>query len=176
MVIFTKKAQEKDTDEIVKILNDAKAFLKASGSPQWQSGYPNRDTIAEDITENNGYVLVVGDKIAAYAAVIVGREPNYARIDGAWENDIEQYATIHRICISSDFQGQGLAKIFMADLLSLNYANGIRNYRVDTYKLNEPMQRLAKANGYVYRGVVKVNDPIDPSRLAFELNLGSDIL
>ena len=33
------------------------------------------------------------------------------------------------------------------------------------------MQKLAKKNGYVYRGIIQVEDPIDPDRLAYELNL-----
>lgn len=168
---FTRRAEIQDVDAIVEILKEAKAFLKAAGSPQWQSGYPNRKTILDDIQNNNGYVFVVGGQVAAYAAVIVGPDPNYAKIDGAWQNNDDPYATVHRICISSAYQGQGLAGIFYSNILSLLYARGIRNFRVDTYKLNRPMQKLAKKNGYVYRGIIQVEDPIDPDRLAYELNL-----
>ena len=168
---FTRRAKIQDVDAIVEIIKDAKALLKAAGSPQWQSGYPNRETILDDIKNNNGYVFVVGNQVAAYAAVVVGSDPNYAKIDGAWQNNDDPYATVHRICISSDFQGQGLAGIFYSNILSLLYARGVRNFRVDTYKLNKPMQKLTKNNGYGYRGIIQVEDPIDPDRLAYELNL-----
>ena len=168
---FTRRAKIQDVDAIVEIIKDAKALLKAAGSPQWQSGYPNRETILDDIKNNNGYVFVVGNQVAAYAAVVVGSDPNYAKIDGAWQNNDDPYATVHRICISSDFQGQGLAGIFYSNILSLLYARGVRNFRVDTYKLNKPRQKLPQNNGYGYRGIIQVEDPIDPDRLAYELNL-----
>lgn len=174
MVKYTRLAQLRDVDRIVVILNDAKKFLKKSGSPQWQSGYPNRETIVEDVQAHHGYVLVVGDRVAAYAAVIVGEEPTYREIEGAWQNPNDPYATVHRICVSADYQGQGLAKTFYSDIITLFYAQGVRNFRVDTYRLNQPMQKLAKDNGYVYRGIIKVDDPVDPERLAFELNFGQD--
>ena len=48
-LIFTRRAQNSDVDKIVQILNDATSFLKESGSSQWQSGYPNRATVEDDI-------------------------------------------------------------------------------------------------------------------------------
>lgn len=49
---------------------------------------------------------------------------------------------------------------------------GIHNFRVDTYKLNRPMQKLALDNGYEHRGIIRIiDDPLDPDRLAYELNL-----
>lgn len=168
---YTRLANNDDIKQIMSCIKDAKKFLKDAGSPQWQSGYPNEETIAGDIKAGYGYVFLIGKQIAAYAAVIVGQDPNYNKIKGAWENNTDDYATIHRICFNSKFQGHGLAKIFFSNIISLKYAEGIRNFRVDTYKLNVPMQKLAKNNGFVYRGIINVVDPIDPARLAFELNL-----
>ena len=172
MIKYTRLAQEKDIDAIIKIIDEAKQFLKEAGSPQWQSGYPNIDTITEDIKKGNGYVFVVGEQVAAYAAIVIGDDPNYQEIDGAWKNTKDKYATVHRICISSAFQGQGLAKIFYSNIISLMVMKGIHNFRVDTYKLNRPMQKLALDNGYEHRGIIIIiDDPLDPDRLAYELNL-----
>lgn len=172
MIRYTRLAQPTDIDDIMLIIQDAKIFLKKSGSSQWQSGYPDRQTITEDIQHHHGYVLMVGPKVVAYAAVVVGVEPTYRRIDGSWHNDTDSYATIHRLCISAGYQGQGLAKLLLANLLTLFYSHGIRNFRVDTFRLNQPMQKLAKNFQFEYRGNIAVDDdPLDPKRLAFELNL-----
>ena len=82
---YTRLAKENDLTIIMGIINTAKDFLKKSGSTQWQNGYPNEESILNDIKNKNGYVFVVGDKVAAYAAVIVGNEPTYQEIDGAWK-------------------------------------------------------------------------------------------
>lgn len=168
---YTRLANKNDLSKIMAIIDDAKKFLKASGSTQWQSGYPDEKVILNDIENNNGYVLMVGNQIAGYAAVIPGIESTYIEIDGSWKNNQDTYATIHRICLSSNFQGEGLAKIFLSDIFSLQYANGVKNFRVDTHRLNKPMQALAKRNGFEYRGIIQCNDEIDPVRLAYELNL-----
>lgn len=169
---YTRQARPADLSQIMPIIHDAKDQLKATGSSQWQGTYPAQSDIAEDIKQGYGFVFVNGKDIAGYAAVIVGDEPTYQKIDGAWENEQDPYATIHRICFSSAYQGAGLAKVFMSDLLSLQIAQGVVNFRIDTSKYNLPMQAVAKHNGFVYRGIIQVTaDQENPDRLAYELNI-----
>ena len=108
---YTRLATNNDLISIMKIIDNAKEFLKKSGSTQWQNSYPDEESILEDIKNKSGYVFIVENKVAAYAAVIIGIEPTYQEINGAWKNELEDYATIHRICFSSDFQGQGCPSI-----------------------------------------------------------------
>lgn len=171
MIKYTRLAKNKDLSSIMEIIEQAKQFLKQSGSTQWQSGYPNAKTIQNDLNNHNGLVFICNGTIAAYAAVIKGIEPSYINIDGAWQNNEDRYATIHRICFSAKFQGQGLAKLFLSNIITLEYANGIKNIRVDTHRLNKPMQNVALHNGFKYRGIIKVDDELDPERYAYELNL-----
>lgn len=90
---------------------------------------------------------------------------------GSWSDNDDPYTTIHRICLSSNYQGQGLSRIFMSDIISLEYATGIRKFRVDTHRLNKPIQKPATGNGFEYRGIIQVDDEVDPDRLAYELNM-----
>lgn len=168
---YTRQAKVTDLPQILAILRDARAQLKETGSSQWQGTYPAKDDIVSDIKAQNGYVFINGRVIAGYAAVIVGDDPTYQIIDGRWQNDVDPYATLHRVCFSSTYQGQGLAKQFMACILSLQYANGIRNFRIDTSKFNQLVQHIAKQTGFSYRGVIKVTgDQENPRRRAYELN------
>ena len=41
----------------------------------------------------------------------------------------------------------------------------------ETFVLNKPMQKLATSNGFEYRGIIQVDDEVDPDRLAYELNM-----
>lgn len=170
-LIYSRKASLGDLDQIMTIIAAAKKFLKKNNSPQWQSGYPNAQTIKTDIEKGEGYLLIIGSEIAGYAAVITGQDPNYRKIDGSWQNDTAPYSTIHRICLSNHFRGLHLASYFLANLISLKLAAGIHNFRIDTYKLNQPMQHLATSFGFAKRGIIQVVDPIDPDRYAYELNL-----
>lgn len=171
-LIFTRRAQNSDVDKIVQILNDAISFLKESGSSQWQSGYPNRATVEDDIKNGCAWVLTVDNEVAGYAAVVIGREPTYADIEGKWENNVDTYATIHRIAVSSKFRGMHLSQFFLSNIISLTYAQGIHNFRIDTSRKNKIVQHIAVSHNFIERGIIKVTeDPVDSSRIAYELNL-----
>ena len=170
-LIFTRRAQNSDVDKIVQILNDAISFLKESGSSQWQSGYPNRETVEEDIEKQVAWVLTVDNEVAGYAAVVIGREPTYADIEGKWENNVDTYATIHRIAVSSKFRGMHLTQFFLSNIISLTYAQEIHNFRIDTGEKNKIVQHIATSHNFIKRGIIQVDDPINPDRLAYELNI-----
>ena len=171
-LIFTRRAQNSDVDKIVQILNDAISFLKESGSSQWQSGYPNRETVEEDIEKQVAWVLTVDNEVAGYAAVVIGHEPTYADIEGKWENNVDTYATIHRIAVSSKFRGMHLSQFFLSNIISLTYAQGIHNFRIDTSRKNKIVQHIAVSHNFIERGIIQVTeDPVDSSRIAYELNL-----
>lgn len=170
-LIFTRRAQNSDVDKIVQILQDAIAFLKERGSTQWQSGYPSRETVKEDIKNKCAWVLTVDNEVAGYAAVVIGRDSNYAKIDGEWNNDVDSYATIHRIAISSKFRGMHLTQFFLSNIISLTYAQEIHNFRIDTGEKNKIVQHIATSHNFIKRGIIQVDDPINPDRLAYELNI-----
>ena len=171
-LIFTRRAHNSDVDKIVQILNDAISFLKESGSSQWQSGYPNRATVEDDIKNGCAWVLTVDNEVAGYAAVVIGREPTYADIEGKWENNVDTYATIHRIAVSSKFRGMHLSQFFLSNIISLTYAQGIHNFRIDTSRKNKIVQHIAVSHNFIERGIIQVTeDPVDSSRIAYELNL-----
>ena len=43
---------------ILKIINDAKVYLKSQEIDQWQNGYPNQTQIEKYIAKNESYVLI----------------------------------------------------------------------------------------------------------------------
>src|SRR5699024_12518030 len=91
--VYIKHAQVSDLTEIMKIISQAQAMLKADGSPQWQNGYPDTDIIKNDILAQQCWVLMVDGKIAGTATLIVADDPNYHDItNGQWQNTTDPYA------------------------------------------------------------------------------------
>lgn len=175
-LIYIRKATNKDLPDIMNIINEAKALLKADGSVQWQGGYPNEEILTKDIAAMQCFVLMVDQKVAGTATLIIGNEPSYDEISGgAWNNTTDPYATIHRIAIGKAFAGQHLSHFFLSNLISAAYAQGVRNFRIDTHAVNKRLQAMAKGFGYIHRGKIYVDEPAenheDNARLAFELNL-----
>ena len=171
---YLRRAQLQDLPAIMKIIDDAKELLKKNGSPQWQNGYPNQETLTQDIAMQTNWVLINDNKVAATATLQLTPEPTYRNItQGQWQQPDEPYATIHRVAISSNYRGQGLSKLLFSNLLTVGQMQGIRNFRVDTHRSNKAMQHIAENFNFKKRGIIKVNDQNDPERLAYELNLGS---
>jgi N-acetylglutamate synthase and related acetyltransferases len=172
--IYLRRAQLQDLPAIMKIIDDAKELLKKNGSPQWQNGYPNQETLTQDIAMQTNWVLINDNKVAATATLQLTPEPTYRNItQGQWQQPDESYATIHRVAISSNYRGQGLSKLLFSNLLTVGQMQGIKNFRVDTHRSNKAMQHIAENFNFKKRGIIKVNDQNDPERLAYELNLGS---
>lgn len=170
-LVFIEQAQKQDLAAIMKIINSSKKFLKEAGSTQWQNGYPADADIAADIASGSAWILKVDDRIAGYAAAVVGDEPTYQKIDGAWVNDNDPYATIHRVAISSEFRGMRLSHQLMSNLISVLVSRNITNFRIDTTFVNVRMQKLATKIGFEKRGIIWTTDPVNNERYAYELNL-----
>lgn len=171
MLIYIRMAEKEDLDQIMTIIDEAKALLKKDGNPQWQNGTPSREMLTEDINLKRAYCLVANKEIAGVAVLLTTPDPNYAEIAGAWSNNKEQYATIHRIAISSKFRGQHLSQFMISNLISRGLMLGIRNFRIDTHAVNKRMQGLIKGLGFEYRGIVQVDQTENGARNAYELNL-----
>ncbi|MDF7639340.1 GNAT family N-acetyltransferase [Lactobacillus sp. ESL0791] len=171
MAVYTRLAKSEDLPAIMKIIAQAKELLKQDGSPQWQDGQPNAEMFTEDIRLKRAYVLVVDEQVAGVATLMTTPEPSYQEIQGAWNNAVAPYATIHRIAISAIYRGRNLAAIFISTLLSRGYELGLRNFRIDTHALNKRMQSVIRKAGYSYRGIIYVNPTKDGARYAYELNL-----
>lgn len=171
MPIYIRTAKKNDLTKIMVIIDEAKQLLKDDGNPQWQGGHPNQEILANDIAENQAYCLMVDHEVAGIAILLTRPEPTYKSIVGAWRNDYEKYATIHRLAISTKFRDHHLAKFFISNLISRGMMLGIHNFRIDTHKANKRMQALIKHSGFKYCGIVQIDQTENGARNAYELNL-----
>jgi len=147
-----------DIPAIMTLIQEARLFLAASGSDQWQRAYPAQSDVENDLVLGQGVVLLVDDQIAAYASVIAGEEPAYTKItQGAWTNESLDYVTVHRIAVSDAYRGQQLTKFLFSNIFSMMYARGYKDFRVDTHEANKIMQHVFEREGFVKRGLVWIN-------------------
>lgn len=169
--ISIRRATADDLNQIMEIVKEAKALLKADGSPQWQDGHPDRQMFSDDIHQQINWVLTVGNEIAGTATLQLTPEESYAKIDGHWQRPNEKYATVHRLAISNHFRGQHLSNYFISNLITVGCLQGINNFRIDSHPQNKRVQAIAEHFGFIKRGQIQVEDGNDPRRIAFELNL-----
>lgn len=164
-----RKLEEKDIDQVMKIVQQAKEYFRHSGIDQWQHGYPYRSDFEKDREEGIGWVVEEQNEIKAYCAISFEPEPAYAKIfSGKWPSD-DPYVSIHRTCVSAKDKGHGYAGKLFAQAGKMAKEKGLSHLRVDTHADNHSMIRAVEKSGFKPCGTIFVHD-IEP-RIGFDKEL-----
>ncbi len=148
-----RKATLTDLSTIWTILQQAIQQRKQDGSEQWQNGYPNEQTVYDDISNSYGYVLIDNNAVIAYAAIIFGVEPAYTDIKGKWLTN-NDYVVVHRVATANEVKGKGVATILFKMIEDLCINEKVYSIKVDTNFDNIPMMRILDKLNYVYCGEI----------------------
>ena len=155
-----RKTAEADLVQIAKIYENAKKFMRETGNPnQWNGERPNAQSAWEDMEKGVGYVAEENGEILAVFMFTQDPDPTYATIyNGAWLSDAP-YGVMHRIAVVR--QGQGIVGRCIDECFSR-----CQNLRIDTHRDNIPMQRALIKRGFVYCGVIYLEN--GDERIAYQ--------
>ena len=161
------RATISDISNILKIFEEAKAYIKSQGFDQWQNeDYPNEEIIQDDISNEASFILCDDDKLLGYMALLFDKEQSYSTIsNGKWISDFD-YATIHRLAISNDGRGQNLSKLFFEFAEKNCIEKNISSLRIDTHEKNISMKTILKNRKYKYCGIITLEN--GEKRMAYE--------
>ncbi|WP_426094693.1 GNAT family N-acetyltransferase [Flavobacterium sp. DSR2-3-3] len=148
-----RKAELSEITPIWEILQQAILRRKEDGSKQWQDGYPNPDVVQKDIEKGEGFVLVEGEIIIGYSAVLINDEPAYEKIEGNWLTNGD-FIVVHRVAISEKYLGKGFAKMILKNIEDFAVRNSIYSIKADTNFDNIAMMKIFEGSGYTYCGEV----------------------
>ncbi len=168
--IIFRRAAEADMPELMRLVREAQAFMRGLGIDQWQDGYPEPETLMEDIRVGRLYVLAEGNAVRAMAALLLTEEPVYASIDGAWRTpDGAKYLTLHRMATDDAARGREVAARMLAEAERIARENDCASVRADTHPGNVAMRRFLQKHGFEYCGVVYYDiKGGTPDRVAYE--------
>ena len=161
-------AKKEDLYRIMQIIAEAQAYLAVQYIDQWQNGYPNEQTILKDIQNDESYIVESEDSIQiATAMFTTKKEPTYKNIEGRWLTKTNaNYGVIHRMAVGERFRGTGIAKFIFNHCEQTLKQTSIQSMRIDTHEDNLGMQALLKRLGYVFCGVIYLEN--NDKRLAYE--------
>lgn len=167
-----RQARIEDLNEVLTVIADAKELLKNNGSLQWQDkdGYPNYQTLKNDIDKQSLYVKTINGVIAGIAVLGKDGEPAYDNIyQGNWLNN-EKFYVIHRLAVKKEYYRQGIAKEILTFFEQVTQSMGVDNIKIDTTQENIAMNNLLINCGYQKCGVIYLNrkDVYDKERLAYQ--------
>lgn len=170
-----RRAEKKDSEKILGIYEQAKAYFKEKKIDQWQDGYPNEESLKADCQSRISYVAEENGEVIATAAVFFGTEKDYDTIyEGSWISDAKRYGVIHRIAVTAAEKGKGTAVWLLGQAERMCRARGARYMRADTHEDNRSMQRLLTKCGYQPCGIIYLED--GAKRIAYEKRITAPIL
>jgi len=158
-----------EIERVMEIIDDAISLLSIN-STQWQQGYPNKDTFINDINNKDLYGYYENNNLVGVMALVKGFNKDYETIDGKWEyisgdNDL----TIHRIAVKKEYHHNKIGDKLFKYVIEYAKENNIQSIKVDTTKVNQPLNHLALSNGFKYKGIIHLaRKEKDNERLAYE--------
>ena len=147
-----RKAGYTDIRRALDIYDSARWFMRSRGNAvQWVNGYPSEELLRADVAAGQLYVMEDAGGVYAVFAFIVGDDPTYQVIDGAWLDDATPYGTLHRL--GSDGTHTGV----LAEAVAWAWTR-CPHLRADTHEDNHPMRRCLERAGFAYTGTIHVAD------------------
>jgi hypothetical protein len=143
-------AKIEDLEALMAIYDAARRFMCSRGNTtQWVNGYPSEELIRKEIATGHSFVGVTDEGVIRFVfSFILGADPTYQRIEGAWLNDAP-YGTIHRLASS------GVEPGAFQQCMDFCFSQ-IDNLRIDTHADNAPMLRAIRRAGFHHCGVIYV--------------------
>jgi len=163
-----------DIKSIMEIINKGKEKLNKENIEQWQDGYPNEESIINDIKNTYSYVLVEENIIIGTVAISFDGESTYNKIyNGSWITTNEPYAVMHRVAVDINSKIKGKGRLLIENTEKLCKDKNINSIKIDTHEQNISMQNLLINNGFKYCGVIYLEN--GEKRLAYEKNINNII-
>lgn len=144
-----------DLNEILAVIQDARAFLQLQNSGQWQDGTPSEQTIKSDIEAKQFYVAKFEHHVIGVLALLNHEVAYDHLLTGSWDYQTP-YKVIHRFAVLRPYTKQGVASYMLDACETLAKQDHIHLIRVDTHEKNIPMTKLLLKKGYLIKGTTLI--------------------
>ena len=101
-------------DELDEIFDLYRYVIKTTATWDWSDQYPSRELVKDDIESQSLVCLKDEDKIIAVAYIGERYNPDPVKI---WKLNLHKPARWSRICVHPDYQGKGMGKIFVKNII-----------------------------------------------------------
>lgn len=120
---------------------------------RWIYGlHPTDSMIQSYIDRQEMYLFMDGKNIAGMIAVTMYQGEDYHEV--LWSQDLkdDEVACLHILAVPPAYQGKGVSKKMMAEIISFINENGKKALRLDVLASNTPARRMYERLRFEYRG------------------------
>ncbi len=140
------KARPEQTEEVFSVFSAAIINMEKQEIHQWDDIYPDKAIITEDIARNQMFIGTIDNKIAV--CFVLSEECDEEYKNGQWKWPEARFCVIHRLCVSPDFQNQGIAAKTLNYIENLCKSQGYDSIRLDCFTENPFSRKLYDKAGY----------------------------
>ena len=120
---------------------------------RWVYGQHPTDAMIRDyIDRQEMYLYMDEQNIAGMIAVTMYQGEDYHEI--LWNQNLkdDEVASLHILAVAPEYQGKGISKNMLEEIISLVKEKGKKALRLDVLASNAPAQRMYERLGFCYRG------------------------
>ena len=120
---------------------------------RWIYGqHPTDAMIQSYIDGQEMYLFMDGQNVVGMTAITMYQGEDYHEV--IWSQNLkdDEVASLHIFTVTPEYQGKGVSKRMMAEIISLAMKKRKKSIRLDTLASNIPAQHMYEKLGFEYRG------------------------
>jgi len=150
--MMIRKAKINELDEIMNMYTSCVDGMQKANIDQWDSTYPNRKIISEDIRNKSFYIFLINDKIIGGINIDKIQDKTYLDIE--WKDKGNKFLVVHRLAVRQEFWKKGIGNKLMIFAESLVKEKKLNSIRLDTYSSNPIAINFYLNLGYIKKGEI----------------------
>ena len=150
--MMIRKAKINELDEIMNMYTSCVDGMQKANIDQWDSTYPNRKIISEDIRNKTFYIFLINDEIIGGINIDKIQDKTY--LDIVWKDKGNKFLVVHRLAVRQEFWKKGIGNKLMIFAESLVKEKKLNSIRLDTYSSNPIAINFYLNLGYIKKGEI----------------------
>ncbi len=150
--MMIRKAKINELDEIMNMYTSCVDGMQKANIDQWDSTYPNRKIISEDIRNKTFYIFLINDEIIGGINIDKIQDKTYLDIE--WKDKGNKFLVVHRLAVRQEFWKKGIGNKLMIFAESLVKEKKLNSIRLDTYSSNPIAINFYLNLGYIKKGEI----------------------
>jgi ribosomal protein S18 acetylase RimI-like enzyme len=164
--MYIEKANLSDLDTLYALTCKCGAHMREQGIFQWDSNYPSRTVLKNDIDSGELWILRGQEIIKGMIVLTEAMDEEYREVQWLTPNEDNLY--VHRLAVLPELQGKGIGRSLMdfaeRRAITLNYSS----IRLDTFSKNPRNQRFYEQRDYTRLGKVYFKNQSQDPFYAYE--------
>lgn len=149
-----RKANLEDIDNIMHMYNSCVSGMIDEGIDQWDSTYPNKQIILNDIKYSTFFVVEINKEIVA--GINIDKNQDYTYKSIKWHDTSNSFLVVHRLAVKKEYWNKKIGKKLMLFTEELVINNKLNSIRLDTYSGNQKAMNFYSRLGYKNMGSIQL--------------------